>query len=76
RPSNANMHPGQIVRDASRKQRTKAEKAADDKRLHEEQEEKAAAAVQGIERLAKIQASMEESQASMTNKKPKAVRPR
>lgn len=76
RPSNANMHPGQVVRNAGQKRRTKAEKAADDKRLREELEAKEAAAVQGIERLAKIQATMEESQASVTNKKPMAVRPR
>jgi hypothetical protein len=73
-PSNANVHPGQIVHNASQKRHTKAEKAADDKHLHEELQEKEAAAVQGIEHLAKIQATMEKSQVSMTNKKPKAVR--
>ncbi|KAG2032083.1 hypothetical protein BDR03DRAFT_1015556 [Suillus americanus] len=74
-PSNINVHPGQIVHNAGQKWCTKAEKAADDKHLHEELTAKEAAAVQGIEHLAKIQATMEESQASMTNKKPKAVRP-
>ncbi|KAG2074322.1 hypothetical protein BDR04DRAFT_1115822 [Suillus decipiens] len=73
-PSNANVHPGQIIYNTGQKQHTKAEKAADDKHLHEELQEKEAAAIQGIECLAKIQATMEESQASMTNKKPKAVR--
>ncbi|KAG1884475.1 hypothetical protein F4604DRAFT_1919683 [Suillus subluteus] len=75
RASNANAHPGQVVLNATRKRRTKAQKAADDKALEEELKAKEAAALQGIQRLANMQAEMEQAQAAAAVKKPKAVRP-
>ncbi|KAG1734436.1 uncharacterized protein EDB91DRAFT_1084090 [Suillus paluster] len=72
---NVNVHPGLSDINAKKKQCTKAEKAADDKHHHEELEAKEAAAIQGIECLAKIQANMKISQASAAAKKPRAVRP-
>ncbi|KAG1883444.1 hypothetical protein F4604DRAFT_1677762 [Suillus subluteus] len=76
RASNANAHPGHVVLNATRKRRTKAQKAADDKVLAEELKAKEAAALEGIQRLANIQAEMEQVQAAAAVKKPKAVRPR
>lgn len=74
RAKNATAHPGQIVLDAQQRRRTPKAKAADEKRLKAAQEAKEALAVAGLNRLAELQASMEEAQATTT--KPKAVRPR
>ncbi|KAG1849620.1 hypothetical protein C8R48DRAFT_677043 [Suillus tomentosus] len=76
RAKNADAHPGQVVLNATRKRRTKAEIAADNKRLKEDLKTKELAALQGIERLANIQAEMEQAQASEAVRKPKPVRPR
>ncbi|KAG2149551.1 hypothetical protein BD769DRAFT_1381341 [Suillus cothurnatus] len=75
RAKNADAHPGQVVLNATRKRRTKAEIAADNKRLKEDLKTKELAALQGIERLANIQAEMEQAQASEVVRKPKPVRP-
>ncbi|KAG1902158.1 uncharacterized protein F5891DRAFT_978876 [Suillus fuscotomentosus] len=53
-----------------------AHPAADNKRLKEDLKTKELAALQGIERLANIQAEMEQAQASEAVRKPKPVRPR
>ncbi|KAG1733919.1 uncharacterized protein EDB91DRAFT_1251223 [Suillus paluster] len=74
RAKNATAHPGQIVLDAQQKCQTPKVKAADEKRLQAAQEAKEALAVAGLNRLAELQANMEEAQATTT--KPKAVRPR
>jgi hypothetical protein len=73
---NADTHPGQVVLNTIRKRRTKAKKAADDKLLAEELQVKEAAAHQGIQHLANIQAGIEQAQAAKAMQKPKAVRPR
>ncbi|KAG1888205.1 hypothetical protein F4604DRAFT_1916127 [Suillus subluteus] len=74
RAKNATAHPGQIVLDAQPKRRTPKAKAADEKHLRAAQEAKEALALAGLNRLAELQANMEEAQMTMT--KPKAVRPR
>jgi len=76
RPTNANAHPSQVVLNATRKRRTKAEIAADKKRIQEELEAKEATALEGINRLANIQADMEQTQSSIATRNPKGVRPR
>lgn len=76
RPANASAHPGQVVLNATRKRRTKAEIAADKKRIQEELEIKEATALEGIQRLANIQADMEQTQSSIATRNPKGVRPR
>src|SRR5258708_3977423 len=48
RASNANAHPGHVVLNATWKRRTKAEIAADNKRIQEQLEVKEAAALEGI----------------------------
>ncbi|KAG1866579.1 hypothetical protein DFJ58DRAFT_724072 [Suillus subalutaceus] len=70
RAKNATAHPGQIVLDAQQKRQMPKAKAADEKRLKAAQEAKEALAVAGLNRLAELQASMEEAQATTT--KPKA----
>jgi hypothetical protein len=72
---NADAHPGQVVLNATRKQHTKAEIAADKKCLKEDLKTKELAALQDIERLTNIQAEMEQAQASEVVRKPKPVRP-
>jgi hypothetical protein len=76
RAANAGAHPGQVVLNATRKRRTRAEIAADKKRIQEELEAKEATALEGIKRLANIQADMEETQSSVATRNPKGVRPR
>lgn len=76
RPANASAHPGQVVLNATQKRRTKAEIAADKKRIQEELEAKEATALEGIKRLANIQADMEQTQSSVATRNPKGVRPR
>lgn len=76
RAKNADTHPGQVILNTIRKRRTKAKKAANDKLLAEELQAKEAAVLQGIQRLADIQAGMEQAQAAKVMQKPKAVRPR
>ncbi|OJA11451.1 hypothetical protein AZE42_12041, partial [Rhizopogon vesiculosus] len=76
RASNANAHPGHVILNTTRKRRTKVEIAADNKRIQEQLEAKEADALEGIQRLANIQAEMEQTQSRKATKKPTAVRPR
>ncbi|KAJ8579483.1 hypothetical protein M405DRAFT_848206, partial [Rhizopogon salebrosus TDB-379] len=76
RAKNADTHPGHaVLQTARRKRRTKDEIARDNQRIQEELEAKEAAALQGIQRLANIEAGMEQMKASVATRKPTAIRP-
>ncbi|KIJ62071.1 hypothetical protein HYDPIDRAFT_30622 [Hydnomerulius pinastri MD-312] len=74
REKNATQHPGDILKPT--KQRTKAEKAEDDKRLKDAQSAKAQAAKDGIARLAMMELEAEAKEAEAKANQPKPVRPR
>ncbi|KAF9243070.1 hypothetical protein BU15DRAFT_59949 [Melanogaster broomeanus] len=76
RAKNANAHPGNIVIQAQQKQRTKAQKAADNAHDEEVLKEKEVAAAQGLERLAGIQMGMVANEAQAAAPRPKGVCPR
>jgi hypothetical protein len=76
RAKNADTHPGHaVLQTTRRKRRTKDEIARDNQRIQEELEAKEAAALQGIQRLANIEAGMEQMKASVATRKPTAIRP-
>ncbi|KIJ06885.1 hypothetical protein PAXINDRAFT_19912, partial [Paxillus involutus ATCC 200175] len=54
RPTNANKHPGYILRDDKPKRHTSAQKQADDAQAEEARQEREAAKSRGIKRLANI----------------------
>ncbi|KAG1841255.1 hypothetical protein F4604DRAFT_1690389 [Suillus subluteus] len=77
RPKNATQHPGEIVKQATRKRRTAKEIAADNQRTREAQEAQQLAAQNGINRVAEVEASMEIEQAGAIAKAiPIKPRPR
>ncbi|KAG2134173.1 uncharacterized protein EDB93DRAFT_1254605 [Suillus bovinus] len=62
-PKNATQHPGDIVKQATKKRHTKKEIAADNEWIKEAQEEQQLATQNGINRVAEVEASMEMEQA-------------
>ncbi|KAG2080560.1 hypothetical protein BD769DRAFT_1399677 [Suillus cothurnatus] len=77
RPKNATQHPGEIVKQATRKRRTAKEIAVDTRRTREAQEAQELAAQNGINRVAEVEASMEiEQAAAIAQAKPVKPRPR
>ncbi|KAG2116182.1 hypothetical protein DEU56DRAFT_919302, partial [Suillus clintonianus] len=77
RPKNATQHPGDVVKQATRKRRTAKQIAADNERAREAQEAQELAAKNGIDRVGAIEASMEIEQAAAVAKvTPVKPRPR
>ncbi|KAG2137010.1 hypothetical protein DEU56DRAFT_912781 [Suillus clintonianus] len=68
RPKNATQHPGDVVKQATRKRRTAKQIAADNERAREAQEAQELAAKNGIDRVGAIEASMEIEQAAAVAK--------
>ncbi|KAG0704887.1 hypothetical protein DFH29DRAFT_873367 [Suillus ampliporus] len=76
RASNANKHPGDIVRAANRQQHPKEEIAAEKKRKQDEKEAKSAAAEQAHIKTAMQEDAMAIQQQAQLAGPPKLVRPR
>ncbi|KAF9231627.1 hypothetical protein BU15DRAFT_82158 [Melanogaster broomeanus] len=78
RPGNANKHPARILFETGtiQKRRTKAEKAADDKRLKDAKAAQEQATQKGIEHLAMMEMEVEEKANEAKESKPQPARPR
>lgn len=77
-PKNATQHPGRILTEAEgyTKRRTKAQKAADDKREKEEKQASEMATQDGYKCVAAFQKKMQTDQAAICADAPKPTRPR
>ncbi|KIJ10327.1 hypothetical protein PAXINDRAFT_16669 [Paxillus involutus ATCC 200175] len=74
-PTNANKHPGYILRDDKPKRRTSAQKQADDAQVEEARQEREAAKSRGIKRLANIvDEAVQDEERVLTD--PPRLRPR
>ncbi|KIK38768.1 hypothetical protein CY34DRAFT_39678, partial [Suillus luteus UH-Slu-Lm8-n1] len=78
RPKNATQHPGHILTGGENriKRRTKAQKAADNRREEEEKEASQAAIQETHKRIAAFQKQMQTDQAAACADAPKPSRPR